>query len=524
MFDSKLVHEWLIHTAQQVPDKPAIICAERTMTYRQLDTDSDRLADALLEQGLSPQDRVVIFLDNSIETVVSLYGVIKAGGVFVILNTSIKSDKLAYTLDNADAAVLISHTSKGRTVLDAFGKMPRIPKTIWVHPGKALPEPITNAASGLHWDVMMQNPSFGRARPRLTDQDMAALIYTSGSTGQPKGVIEPHGKIVSVSKSIIQYLENKPDEIVLNVLSLSFGYGLYQILMSVMVGGTVVLERSFVYLHDVLRKIAQHKATAFPLVPTIAAMLLNMNELSSYDFSSLRYITSAGAALPPEHTRRMRQLWPHIKIIPMHGLTECVRTCYLPPDKIDVHPDSVGVAIPGCQLSIVDEHGNEVAAHQVGEMVVSGENVMRGYWKDPQLTAQVFRAGKTPGQVCLFTGDLFRRDEQGYLYFVARKDDMIKTRGERVSPKEIENTLLRQEGIAEAVVIGIFDSILGQVPKAFLVKKNGSTLTENDVLLFASQNLENFMVPKIVQFLSELPKTPNGKIDKSILKQQEYSK
>jgi amino acid adenylation domain-containing protein len=524
MFDSTLVHEWLTSSARKYPDKPAVICAERTLTYRQLDFDSDRLADTLLEQGLLPQDRVIIFMDNSIEAVIGVYGVLKAGGTFVVLNTSLKADKLAYVLDNADAVALISHISKARIVMEAFGKVQSRPKAIWVHPGKTLPELIVNATSGLHWDMMIQKPLSGRSHPLLNDQNMAALIYTSGSTGQPKGVIQPHGKMVSVAKSIIQYLENTPDEIVLNVLSLSFGYGLYQVLMSVMVGGTVVLERSFVYLHDVLLKISQYKVTALPLVPTIAAMLLNMNELPTYDFSSLRYITSAGAALPPEHTRRMRQLWPHVKIIPMHGLTECVRTCYLPPDQIDIRPDSVGVAIPGCHLSVVDENGNEAGPEQVGEMVVSGVNVMPGYWKDPELTAQVFRSGKKSGQVCLYTGDLFRRDTQGYLYFVARKDDMIKTRGERVSPKEIENTLLKIEGIAEAVVIGVPDPILGQVPKAFLVKKTDSNLTENDVLLFASQNLENFMVPKTVQFVIELPKTPNGKIDKIALKQQEYSK
>jgi amino acid adenylation domain-containing protein len=523
MFNSTLVHEWLTFSAQRFPDKPAIICAERTLSYRQLDSDSNRLADTLLEQGLSPQDRIVLFMDNSIETVVGIYGVLKAGGVFVVLNTSLKADKLAYILDNADAITLISHTSKARIVIDALNKVQSKPKTIWVHPGKTLPEPIVNATSGLHWDSIMQGPLSGKSRPSVTDCDMAALIYTSGSTGQPKGVIQPHVKMVSVAKSIIQYLENTSDEIILNVLSLSFGYGLYQILMSVMAGGTVVLERSFVYLHDVMRKVSQYKVTAFPMVPTITAMMLNMNEISSYDFSSLRYITSAGAALPSEHARRMRQLWPHVQIIPMHGLTECVRTCYLPPDQIDIHPDSVGIAIPGCRLSIVDENGNEVAADQVGEMVVSGVNVMPGYWKDPELTAQVFRPGRNPGQTDLYTGDLFKRDSQGYLYFVARKDDMIKTRGERVSPREIENTLLKMEGIAEAAVIGIPEPVLGQVPKAFLVKKTDSMLTENEVFLFASQNMENYMVPKAVQFLDDLPKTPNGKINKLILKKQENS-
>ncbi len=524
MFDSTLVHEWLSETARRSPDKPAIICVGQTITYRQLDQQSDVLADTLLLQGLKPQDRVVVLLDNSIETAVSLYGILKAGGVFIILNTSLKPDKLAYILDNADAGILISHTSKARIALEAANKTRVRPKTIWIHPLSALPEAITSETPSIHWDSMFQNPPARQSRPRQTEQDLAALIYTSGSTGDPKAVMQPHGKMVAVSKSIISYLELSSNDVILNVLSLSFGYGLYQILMSTMVGGTVVLEKSFVYLHDILKKVAGYTVTVFPIVPTVAAMLFNMNDLAAYDFSSLRLITSAGAALAPEHTRKMRLLWPHIKIIPMHGLTECVRTCYLPPDQIDIRPDSVGIAIPGCQLSIVDENGNELSNGQIGELVVSGVNVMPGYWKDPELTAKVFRPGKIPGQTLLYSGDLFKRDKEGYLYFVSRKDDMIKTRGERVSPKEIENTLLRIDGVLEVAVIGIPDPILGQAPKAFVVKKAEFNLTETDILLFATQNMENFMVPKVIEFLSELPKTQNGKIDKKTLKQQEQPK
>lgn len=520
MFDSPLVHEWLNTTARISPDKTAILCAGQAVTYRQLDQQSNTLADTLLSFGLKPQDRVVIFMDNCIESVISLYGTLKAGGVFIILNTSLKAEKLAYILNNAEANILISHTSKARIVLEAINRAHIKPKTIWVHPSPALPEVIATSAPSVHWDSLLQNPPARQERPQITGDNLAALIYTSGSTGEPKAIMQPHEKMVAVSKSIISYLESSSNDVVLNVLSLSFGYGLYQILMSTMFGGTVILEKSFVYLHDILKKVADYQVTVFPIVPTVAAMLFNLNDLAAYDFSSLRLITSAGAALASEHSRKMRLLWPNVKIIPMHGLTECVRTCYLPPEQIDIRPDSVGIAIPGCQLSIVDENGNELSNGQTGEMVVSGVNVMPGYWKDPELTAKVFRKDGH-GQVRLYTGDLFKRDNEGYLYFVARKDDMIKTRGERVSPKEVENVLLRIDGVVEAAVLGIPDPILGQVPKAFVVRKAGSMLTEADILLFATQNMENFMVPKIVQFLSELPKTFNGKIDKKTLKEQE---
>ncbi len=523
MFDSMLLHEWLINTARNRPDKTAIVCAGETISYRELDRQSDAVAQALLEMGLKPQDRVIIFLDNCIETVVSLYGILKAGGIFVPLNTSLKADKLAYILDNAQADILITHTSKARIVLQAIPNTQNKPKSIWISPSPVLPQAIITATPSMDWKEVIQTPSSRRPCPQITSDDLAAFIYTSGSTGEPKAVMQPHGKMTAVCKSIISYLENNSSDIILNVLSLSFGYGLYQVLMSVMFGGTVVLEKSFVYLHDVLTKIATYKVTAFPLVPTVAAMLLNLNNVAAYDFSSLRYITSAGAALPPEHTRKMRSLWPHIKIIPMHGLTECVRTCYLPYEQIDKRPDSVGIPIPGCRLTIVDEQGNELSNGQTGELVVSGVNVMNGYWQDPELTASVFRKRNPNGQVELYSGDLFKRDSEGFLYFVARKDDMIKTRGERVSPKEVENVLLRIEGIVEAAVVGIPDPILGQVPKAFLVKKKDCHLTQADVLLYATQNMENFMVPKFVEFLPELPRTQNGKIDKKTLKQQEQN-
>lgn len=516
------VHEWLTRTAGRLPDKTALICGGQSCTYGRLDSLSDKLAAVLLGCRFKPQDRVVVFLDNSIETVISLYGILKAGGVFAIVNTVVKSEKLAYILDNADASVLIAHTSKARVVLEAIGDLKQKPDCIWVHPLPNLPKPLGDAGQRLHWEALLAQADTSKVvRPRIAETDIAALIYTSGSTGHPKGVIQPHGRMVSVCRSIIQYLANTQEDVILNVLSLSFGYGLYQVLMSVIFGGTVIIEKSFVYLHDILLKFGRLGVTGFPIVPTIAAMLLDHQEIDQYDFSRLRYITSAGAALPAEYSRRMRRLWPHVGIIPMHGLTECVRTCYLPADQIDDRPDSVGHAIPGCTLSIVDEQGNEVSPGTVGEMVVSGFNVMSGYWKDPELTAKIFRTDSQSGQTRLYTGDLFRRDAEGFLYFVGRKDDMIKCRGERVSPKEIEDVLCRLPGVMEAAVVGVPDPILGQAPRAYIVRQKDAALTDNDVLLFVSQHLEPFMIPKTICWLTELPKTPNGKIDKKQLREQD---
>lgn len=512
----------MTRTARRLPDKTALICGSQRCRYSRLDSLSDSLAAVLLERRFKPQGRVVLFLDNSIETVIGLYGVLKAGGVFVIVNTAVKAEKLAYILDNADASVLISHTSKARIVLEAIGALKQKPDCIWVHPLPNLPKPLLDAGQTLHWEALLaQVQNRPMTLPRIADTDIAALIYTSGSTGHPKGVIQPHGKMVSVCRSIIEYLKNTQEDVILNVLSLSFGYGLYQILMSVMFGGSVIIEKSFVYLHDILLKFGRLGVTGFPIVPTMAAMLLEHQEIGQYDFSRLRYITSAGAALPPEYSRRLRKLWPHVGIIPMHGLTECVRTCYLPADQIDNRPDSVGHAIPGCTITIVDEQGNEVPPGTVGEMVVSGSNVMSGYWKDPEQTARVFRCSSQPGQTLLYTGDLFRRDAEGFLYFVGRKDDMIKCRGERVSPKEIEDVLCRLPGVMEAAVIGVPDPILGQAPRAYIVQQKEAALTDNDVLLFVSQHLEPFMIPKAICWLTEFPKTPNGKIDKKQLREQD---
>ena len=258
------------------------------------------------------------------------------------------------------------------------------------------------------------------------------------------------------------------DDIVINVLPLSFDYGLYQLLMVFKFGGTLVLEKGFAYPAAVLKRIEQEKVTGFPGVPTLFAMLLQM-DLSRFDLSSLRYLTNTAAALPVEHIQRLRDCLSLGRLYSMYGLTECKRTLYLPPEELDRRPGSVGIAIPGTEVWIEDEDGNRLGPGEVGELVVRGSHVMQGYWNNPEATARWYRPGRYPAERLLYTGDLFRMDEDGFFYFVARKDDIIKSRGEKVAPKEVEHVLYQLPGVVEAAVIGVPDDLLGQAIKAFVV-------------------------------------------------------
>lgn len=522
-FDPTLVHDWLRRSAMRFPDKEALVYGHQRFTYQMLDRRTDHLAVALKEMQVKRQDRVIIFLDNSPEIVISLYGILKAGGVFIILAGSVKGAKLRYILENSEADILITHTNKAKIVSDALGQLQHKIETIWV--GSKEQIPVELIQSSRMWDEIFfdfnnadRSNEVGGQLPRCIDVDLATLIYTSGSTGEPKGVMSTHHNMISAARSIIQYIGNEQDDIILNALPLSFDYGLYQVIMAVMFGGTVVLEQSFIFLHNILTRIAEEKVTGFPIVPTMVAMLLKMRDLSGYDLGSLRYVTNTGAALPVEHIRSLQKLLPHIKIFSMFGLTECKRVCYLQPEELEKRPSSVGKAMPNCEVFVVDDEGKEVAPGQTGELIVRGSNVMQGYWKDPELTAKTYKQSQYPAERILCSGDYFRKDDSGFLYFLGRKDDMIKSKGERISAKEVESILCSLEGIAEAAVIGVPDEILGQAVKAFVITLAPYELTEKSVMRYCVENMETFMVPKYVVFMDELPKTQNGKIDKKQLK------
>jgi acyl-CoA synthetase (AMP-forming)/AMP-acid ligase II len=349
------------------------------------------------------------------------------------------------------------------------------------------------------------------------DVDLACLIYTSGSTGEPKGVMSTHANMVFAAASIIQYLENTPDDIVINVLPLSFDYGLYQLLMVFKFGGTLVLERTFTYPAATLRRIEEERVTGLPGVPTVFAMLLRM-DLSRFGLSSLRYLTNTAAALPVEHIERLRDAFPWARLYSMYGLTECKRTLYLPPAELNRRPGSVGIAIPGTEVWLEDEAGKRLGPEEIGELVVRGSHVMQGYWGAPEATARRYRPGRYPAERLLYTGDLFKMDKEGFLYFVARKDDIIKTRGEKVAPKEVERILYKLPEVVEAAVVGVPDPLLGEAIKAFIVCETEMPLTEHDVLRHCNAHLEDFMVPKYVEFREVLPKTSSGKIQYTALR------
>ncbi|NIQ13821.1 MAG: AMP-binding protein [Candidatus Dadabacteria bacterium] len=525
MYVPALVHEYLSLNAYRYPEKEALIFREKRWTYRDIDLYSNSLANILIQLGMEKQDRVVIFLDNSSESVISLYGILKGGGIFVILNGSMKGKKLAYILKDSGATILITHTEKGSEVKKALKGLKQDCKIVWVGDQNSIPDEMIPFS--VFWDSIMDpsgEKNYGKRirinsekLPRIIDQDLAALIYTSGSTGEPKGVMSSHLNMVSAARSIIQYLKNTQEDIIINVLPLSFDYGLYQVIMTFMFGGTIILEKYFLYPIKILQKIRKESVTGFPIVPTLLAILLSLKDLEKYDLSSIRYMTNTGASLPVEHIRKIRSLLPHVDFYSMFGLTECKRISYLTPEEIDRKPTSVGKPMPNCEVWVVDDQGNEVSPGKVGELIVSGSNVMKGYWNSPELTSKVYKNYKLPGDWVLYTGDLFKKDGDGYLYFIGRKDDLIKTKGERVSPKEIENIIHEMEGVSEVAVIGVDDEIFGQAIKVFIVTMPGQKLTANEILKYCSENLESFMVPKYIEFIKELPKTDHGKIDKKSL-------
>ncbi|CAH0347976.1 class I adenylate-forming enzyme family protein [Aquabacterium sp. CECT 9606] len=504
---SMLLHHFFDQTAARLPDKTALVCGEQRHSYAQLRDQVEQLALALQRRGIQRGDRVALFMDNTVEMVVGIFAALKAGAVFMPINPLTKQDKLAYLLNDARASALITQTSLASCYQAALALNESVHTVLVIGPSEALDErtrPFTGLPGGAPWQ-----------EPALIDQDLASIIYTSGSTGDPKGVMLSHLNMVSAMRSVSTYLGLVENDIILCALPLAFDYGLYQVLMAFAVGATVVLERSFTFPVKVLEVMARERVTVFPGVPTMFSMLMGLKTLATHELASLRMITNTAAALPEERIRQLRELFPQALLFSMYGLTECKRVTYLPPDQLDIRPTSVGRGMPNEEVWLVDEDGQRLPHGSAGELVIRGSNVMRGYWEKPLETAKRLKPGPLPGEMVLYSGDLFRTDAEGYLYFVSRKDDIIKSRGEKVSPREVENALYAHEGVYEAAVVGVPDELLGQAVKAFVVLKAGITLSERDVIKHCLSRLESFMAPKHVEFVESLPTTDTGKIKKT---------
>jgi amino acid adenylation domain-containing protein len=509
-----LLQSLLEDSAARLGDKIALVSSKERVSYRDLDARANRLAHALHRAGVERGDRVVIFADNTAETAVSVWGVLKADAVFVVVNPQTRADKLAYILDDCRAAALIAERALVPVFAEAARRSAHL-RTVFVT-GTIDREGLAGLPVRSLDAVLAEGPS-ERRRAANIPNDLAAIIYTSGSTGEPKGVMLTHANMTFAAWSISTYLGLVEDDVVLNVLPLAFDYGLYQMLLSFRVGARLVLKRSFAFPAETLKRVAEEQVTVLPIVPTIAALLAEMKSLREFDLHTVRIVTNTAAALPVTHITMLQQVFATAQIFSMYGLTECKRCTYLPPSELARRPTSVGIAIPGTELWLVDESGRRVEPGTVGQLVVRGPHVMRGYWEKPQESAKRLVPGPLPGEMVLYTGDYCRQDEEGFLYFVSRMDDVIKSRGEKVSPKEVENAIYALEGVKECAVVGVHDPVLGQAVKAFVVMKEGceGRYAASDVVRHCHGVLEPFMVPRHVEFLGELPKTNTGKIKKT---------
>lgn len=502
----------LAHAARSDPGKAAIIQGDRWIGYAELDAAADRFAAALSgEAAMGNGERCVIFMDNRIEAAVGVFGTLKAGGVFCVINPTTKADKLGFVLADCEASVLFTQASLAAIALEAARQAPSVRHVVVVNEA-ATPLPPGTVDYGSFASRAAGRPP----GPVGIDIDLAMLVYTSGSTGLPKGVMMTHRNIDHAATSITTYLQARSDDVVLSVLPLSFDYGLYQLLMCVKMGATLVLEKSFAFPQKILPQLAARQITGFPIVPTMAALIVQLRKFNPDWARSVRYLTNTAAALPPAHILRLQEIFPQARIYSMYGMTESKRCTWLPPEQLAVRPDSVGIAIPGTEVWVADEQGSAVPRGMVGELVVRGGHVMQGYWNNPQATAKALKPGRYPWEKVLHTGDLFRMDAEGFLYFVGRKDEILKSRGEKVSPKEVENVLYAMPGVREAALVGVPDEILGQLLKAIVVT-DGTDIDARAVIAHCRAHLEEFMVPREVEFRDALPKTGTGKIRRSVL-------
>ncbi|TSE10958.1 AMP-binding protein [Mesorhizobium intechi] len=509
-----LLHDYLAHSAGRLGDKVALVCGKQRVTYGELEARANAIATDLAASGVARGDRVMIFADNTVETVVSFWAVLKANAVVCIVNPLTKSDKLDYLLNDCLPAALITDAHLHSIFREPARRCPSLVRTIVS--GSIDEDELSRLPQAVRWDTAVAAGDAPPAR-RCIDIDLAAIIYTSGSTGEPKGVMLTHRNMMTACASIASYLELAEDEVILNVLPLAFDYGLYQMIMAFRTGARLVLERSFAFPAQVLALIRQEGVTGFPGVPTIFAALSELKSLKDQDFSSIRYVTNTAAALPLKHILMLRELFSSARIYSMYGLTECKRCTYLPPEDLARKPLSVGIAIPNTEMWIVDEHDRRVDPGVVGQLVIRGATVMKGYWGKPEATARKLKPGPLPGEQVLYTGDYCRMDADGYLYFVGRGDEIIKSRGEKVAPKEVENVLMDIPGVREAAVIGVPDELLGQAVKAFVVMESGRTIGEKQLQMECQKRLENFMVPKSIVVVASLPMTDTGKLKKTAL-------
>ncbi len=515
---TELIHDLLIRQAQRTPTNPALRSGGAEWSYQTLADAVQSAAAHYLDLGLARGDRVAVYLDKRPETVIALFGAAAAGGVFVPVNPLLKAEQVAHILGDCNVRILVTSADRLALLRPVLPHCPDLQTILIV--GKLADEAIPNAIPVIGWDAPIPITAF---KPhQVIDGDVAAILYTSGSTGRPKGVVLSHRNLVGGAVSVASYLDNQPDDRILSVLPLSFDYGLSQLTTAFRVGACTVLM-NYLLPRDVIRTVARERITGLAAVPPLWIQLAELDWPETVG-EHLRYLTNSGGAMPGATLANLRAKLPQTKPFLMYGLTEAFRSTYLPPEDIDRRPGSMGKAIPNAEILVVREDGSPCAPGEPGELVHRGVHVALGYWNDVEKTAERFKpapgqpAGLPIPEIAVWSGDTVTLDADGYLYFVGRRDEMIKTSGYRVSPTEVEEVVYATGQVAEVAALGVTHPVIGQaVVLVTFALDNGEAISA--ALLAACQaQLPMFMLPaRIIARQEPLPRNPNGKIDRKRL-------
>jgi len=522
-----LIHHMLRTSAQRYPDKEAIVHGRVRLSYREVASRCASAASALRQAGMRRGDRIGIYLDPSVDQVLSIFSICQAGGVYVPVNTVLFPEQVAHIVRDCGMKALITTPEKLQALLPVLQDVPSLEFYIVTGEANGSGHLLTEGQERpIHlFEDMLKTEVSGPWLDWGISKDLAAILYTSGSTGKPKGVMLSHANIMAGSSIVSTYLEITDKERILAVLPFTFDAGMNQLMTAFQQGGTIVLIK-FVFAKEIIAALIDERITALAGVPTVWSLLTN-GGVQKHQFPHLRYITNTGGAMPQQVLKVLRQALPTTKIFLMYGLTEAFRSTYLPPEELDRRPTSMGRAIPDNEILVLNEQGQRCAPGEVGELVHRGSTVSMGYWGNPEATAKVLRPNPLlPAEIgdserVCYSGDLVKMDEDGFLYYVGRRDTMIKSSGYRISPTEVEEVLFHTGQIRQAAVIGLPDEVLGQSIKAFIVAKNGNQLDCQSILDFCAEKMPRHMVPKYVEVLSELPKTSSGKVDYPALRRRE---
>jgi acyl-CoA ligase (AMP-forming) (exosortase A-associated) len=515
-------HDLVELTAAARPGAPALTSGDTTLTYGELSGLAGAAAGGLARSGLRRGERVVVALDKRVETVAAVLATSLAGGVFVPANPLLRPHQLLHVLDDCAPRVLVTSPDRLRALRAELASCKSV-ETVVVVGGPAVAEPGDRFAV-LGWDELGDagGPPPGGAVDGGVDGDVAAIFYTSGSTGRPKGVVLSHRNLIVGATSVASYLDNNDDDRILAVLPLSFDAGFSQLTTAFHAGAHVVLV-NYLLAGDVVTLCARHRITGLTAVPPLWIQLVE-RDWPPEATAHLRYFANTGGRMPRATLDRLRAIFPAARPYLMYGLTEAFRSTYLDPDQVDVRPDSIGRAIPNAEILVVRPDGRACGPGEEGELVHRGPLVALGYWNDAERTAERFRPppGRpdelTTPELAVWSGDIVTRDEEGYLYFVGRRDDMIKTSGYRVSPTEIEEVVYETGLVRDVVALGVPDDRLGQRIELVVTAPEGTAADPQALLARLRTRLPGYMVPRAVHTRATMPRSPNGKFDRAALR------